>query len=88
MSTREDVQALLREAEDETLRFKIEIAQREAREAVDRITYQVRMAMWGCDLQACLLGPTAEPVPMPPRYGAKDWEKFPSADSAPKGAAA
>jgi len=40
----------------------------------ERIIYEIGMAAWGCDLQACLFNPTPLPVPMPPVYGGEPYK--------------
>jgi len=49
-------------------------SERKHKEEFDRVCYEAGMAMWGADLQACLLAPVAMPVPAPPVYGGERYK--------------
>lgn len=48
--------------------------ERKHKAELDRVFYEAGMAMWGADLQACLLAPVLVPVPAPPVYGGERYK--------------
>lgn len=54
--------------------FDREQQEREDDLAIKRMIYDAGMAMWGCDLQTCFLGPVPAKVPMPPVMDGKPYK--------------
>lgn len=65
---------MAREQGGRDLKRELAEIERQGDEMMKKIMYDCGMSMWGADLQACLLGPVAMPVPMPPVYGGEPYK--------------
>lgn len=59
---------------EEDLRLRFEQIDREHKETMDRVMFDVGMAAWGVDLQTCLFHPKPHKVPTPPVYGGEPYK--------------
>lgn len=74
LDQRAEIRRLEREAFDRKLKQELDDNDRKMKDAMERVTYEAGMAMWGCDLHAAMFGPVAFSVPPPPLYGGKPYE--------------
>ena len=69
-----EIEAKQEQWRKEDLAYKLAEIDREGRERMDKITFDLGMAMWGSDLTTCLFHPQPLKVPMPPVYGGERYK--------------
>lgn len=69
-----EIRRMESEREDREFKRRMAELERQSEEDMKDIVYRAGMAMWGCDLQACMFGPVAMPAPMPPVYGGEPYK--------------